>query len=309
MATILTALGLMSVGCSTWYPFSIGKGRVLRFDIGLRDVDFPVYSLSPVKGLYIGKFETESKADPGRTVVHRIGSKGREVSRLALPEGHFASAIHADDDGNIYTVCERQETDRNARLQKTWRILKLDPSGKVLWDRAVPEIENEGFRLVFTLDEWRNVQIISGPRKQDELSFIWYRSSSRPATGILTFSTATGTVYRLEDGVSALSEGHYGIDGEGVYRIEKGANAAEVFAFEDQPWSLEFLRKRLIFQVSADGLTGPLYYIHEDKALPVLPEPLRFPVRANSESLYVLDPVNQALWSWPFKQSSGTSGS
>jgi hypothetical protein len=288
----LAALG----GCGST-PLAVEGERTIRFEIGLRDADFPVYCLSRSSRLHIGKFETTSDVDPGRTVLYSLDAKGNIESQVTFPADTFAVAVHVEADGSIFAVAEHTDPIRK------WRVLRLTPAGLVVWDRPIARLDEEGFHLAFDLGDWTDVRIVSGPGK-DELSFLWYRTESRPEMGLISFRISDGAITRVEDGVRSLAGPLYEVDPSGIYRIQKNSSPTPLLQFGDRPWALDAYRGRLLIQVSDDGgKTGEVYHLEKGEVVELIPDRVRFPIRWGGSCLYALDPAREVVHIYPLSRN------
>jgi len=280
--SVAAAAALLLAGCGSSPVLEVRREVSVRLPGRLGAMDCPVVALSPTGRFFVGKMDTVP-AGASRTVLRRIAPGGKQVAAIPFPDGSIAQAIAVDDEGSIYGVCQTEGT------PISWKAVKLSPEGETVWERPLDRLKKEGFRLTFSLDDWRNVLLVSGPGKS-ELSLLWFRSAARPEMGIVSFSRADGKVTRIEDGVRTLTGPGYEVGPEGVFLPRKDGAPVPVLPFEDRPWALDFFRGRLLVQVSDDGgETGMVYILQGDEARELLPEPILFPIRNNGSAFYGLD--------------------
>jgi len=168
-------------------------------------------------------------------------------------------------------------------------------AGSVVWDREIHKImfESESETLHLSIDDWRNVQIVSRG-KPDELSVIWQAESSRPETGTLEFSRWTGQITGFLEGIQSETGAKYSIWGRELARITGTGPGVTLLTDEDARWAFDYVNGRLVAQASRDRKTGNVRYV-EGGLAPVLDTPLPYPVRNNGRFFYAVDPGRKIL--------------
>lgn len=196
-----TASALSSVGCVAYagdervsedaVRIAPEKPRIVRCRLGLGDADYVVHGLSQSGLPLLGKYETKSEDDPGRTVVYRFDPDGRPVDRLIWPDGYAVLAMALDERGHIYSICRRQDS-------KQWRHLRMTITGDVLQDRDIKPLNKGGSKLSFNSEDWRHVHMTI--LDNGDIVVSWDISSATPEVGMIVIPTE-GDIILHKDGI------------------------------------------------------------------------------------------------------------
>jgi hypothetical protein len=226
-----------------------GPGTVLadtggiKVDDGVGAGDYVVFAVTASNRVLVGKYETWSDHDPGRTVVREYDECGASSGAFVFPDGCFASAIYGSG-SSIYALARGEDQE--------FKLMELGRNG-VVWQHTLACLlgkRGEELKLRFDAADWTRV-FITSQKHRGKLTLLWNSESCQPEVGSLEFVQETGRVIRFTAGVVSEAGAVYQADGDGLQRNLNGRQEA-LPAFEDRRHTcyFDYLDGKLGYQLA-----------------------------------------------------------